>query len=314
MSMINVKREKIKNATHLVTDYMYEGDNVGINLNVLNTIKTNRNLKIPCIPISYNTLSFNSSTSEINITSNLAPGANDDITVTFNIKYPDKETIEQVIIDDTVFATDMINTCIVDKKDVKDIPCYKKAFDDMVDKIKEQALSENILIKVPELKMKAYVYTQDLTLLGTANRLMQNVVAGNSYVTKYILGEYCGKKLTEFIDEYGDTTKLIVDICVNDDIMLQLTNVELLASTDSTLGYAMIDASSANVTRTPNYNKTQYKIPEGFHLPEFKSGFDHNRYYEDFFISNSPTSIEKFYKLNKISTNPTIDINKYLIW
>lgn len=314
MSIINVKREKIKNTTYLVTDYMYEGDNVGINLNTLNTVKTTRNLKIPCIPISYNTLSFNSSTSEINITSNLAPGPNNDITVTFNIKYPDKEAIEQVIIDDTIFATDMIGTCIVDKKDVKDIPCYKKAFDNMVNKIKDQALSENILIKVPELNMKAYVYTEDLTLIGTANRLMQNVVSGNTHITRYILGEYCGKKLIEFIDGYGDTTKLIVDICVNNDIMLQLTNVELLASTDSTLGYVMVDVANANVTRIPNYNKTQYKIPEGFHLPEFKPGFDHNRYFEEFVIGNSSTNIEKFYKLNKVSMNPTIDINKYLIW
>jgi hypothetical protein len=96
--------------------------------------------------------------------------------------------------------------------------------------------------------------------------------------------------------------------------MLKLTNVELLASTDSTLGYATIDVSNSNVTRIPNYNKTQYKIPEGFYLPEFKPGFDYNRYYEDFLIGNSPTNIEKFYKLNKVSTNPTIDINKYLIW
>ena len=102
MSIINVKREKIKNVMHLVTDYMYEGHNVGINLNVLNTIKTTRNLKIPCIPISYNTLSFNSSTSEISITSNLAPGVNDDITVTFNIKYPDRDVTEQIVIDDII--------------------------------------------------------------------------------------------------------------------------------------------------------------------------------------------------------------------
>ena len=314
MSMIKVERQVVKNKNFYVTDYMYEGDVIGISLDSLNNTKTTKILKIPCLPISYVTTSFSNTSSEISVTSNLVANDSNDVTIVFEIKYPDKTTNETIKLDDVEFATDMINTCILDKKDIKEIACYKKAFNDMINKIKNKALEDNILIKTPELKMKSYIYTKDLSLLGIANRLMQNVVSGNPYVTKYILGEYCGKKLTEFIDEYGDTTKLIVDICVNDDIMLQLTNVELLAATESTLGYAMIDASSANVVRIPNYNKTQYKIPEGFHLPEFKPGFDHNRYFEDFFICNSPTNIEKFYKLNKVSTNPTIDINKYLIW
>ena len=311
MSTINVKREKVKNATHLVTDYMYEGDNVGINLNVLNTIKTTKNMKIPCIPISYNTLSFNSSASEINITSNLAPGANDDITTTFNIKYPDRVVTEQVIIDDTVFVTDMISTCIVDKKDVKDIPCYKKAFDNMVNKIKDQALEENILIKTPVLNYKCYVYTEDLVFLGTANRLLEN-----SYFNgQYILGEYCGKKLTDYMDEFGDKTKLVIDVCITEDITLQLKNIELVGATSSTMGYALVDASSAKVVRIANTHKSiAYKIPEGLVLPVHKPNYNYDNYYEAFLIGNNPTMIEKFYKLNKVSTNPTIDINKYLIW
>ena len=229
----------------------------------------------------------------------------------FSIEYPDKTDNKCIKFDDQIFATDMINTCIVDKKDVKEIPCYKKAFDDMVNKIKDQALSENILIKTPVLNYKCYIYTEDLVFLGTTNRLLEN-----SYFNgQYILGEYCGKKLTDYIDEYGDTTKLVIDICINNDITLQLKNVDLLGATSSTMGYALIDTSSARIVRISNTHKSiEYKIPEGLVLPEYKSNFNYDNYYEAFLIGNNPSSIEKFYKLNKVSTNPTIDINRYLIW
>ena len=37
---MQVTRETIDKVPHLITDYMYEGDNVGINLTLLNTMKT----------------------------------------------------------------------------------------------------------------------------------------------------------------------------------------------------------------------------------------------------------------------------------
>lgn len=307
--MLKVERKKVNKQPYLVTDYMYEGDNIGINLVTLANTKTSRKTIIPCIPISYSDHAFNSSSSQIEIVSNIGLDVNDNLQAVFDIKFPDKSDLRYIEFNDAEFAQDMINTCILDKRDVKDLKCYKAAIGLTIEQIKNQALSENILIKTRELNYKCYVYTEDLIFLGTANRLLEK---SNS---SYILGEYCGKKLTDYIDDYGDTTKLVIDICVNNDITLQLKNVDLLGATQSTMGYALIDASSSRIVRISNTHKSiEYKIPEGFVLPEHKPNFNYDNYYEAFLIGNNPTAIEKFYKLNKVSTNPTIDINRYLIW
>ncbi len=313
--MLKIERKKVNKQLYLVTDYVYEGDNVGINLVTLANTKTSKKSSIPCIPISYNEHSFNSNSSIIEIVSNIGLDVKDNVQAVFDIKFPDRSDLRYVDFDDAQFAQDMIDTCIINKKDVKDLKCYKSAIEATINDIKEQSLSENILIKTPVLNYMCYVYTEDLIFLGTANRLLANTVSGNSYVSKYVLGEYCGKKLTDYIDEYGDTTKLVIDICVNKDITLQLRNVELINGTSSTMGYGLVDLSSSRIVRVPNtHNSIEYKIPEGFVLPEYKTNFNYDNYYEAFLIGNSPTAIEKFYKLNKVSTNPTININKYLIW
>lgn len=307
--MLKVERKKVNKQPYLITDYMYEGDNIGINLVTLANTKTSRKTTIPCIPISYSDHAFNSSSSQIEIVSNIGLDVNDNLQAVFDIKFPDKSDLRYIEFNDAEFAQDMINTCILDKRDVKDLKCYKAAIDLTIEQIKNQALSENILIKTRELNYKCYVYTEDLIFLGTANRLLEK---SNS---SYILGEYCGKKLTDYIDDYGDTTKLVIDICVNNDITLQLKNVDLLGATSSTMGYALIDTSSSRIVRISNTHKsTEYKIPAELVLPEYKPNFNYDNYYEAFLIGNSPAAIEKFYKLNKVSTNPTIDINRYLIW
>lgn len=307
--MLKVERKKVNKQPYLITDYMYEGDNIGINLVTLANTKTSRKTTIPCIPISYSDHAFNSNSSQIEVVSNIGLDVKDNLQAVFDIKYPDRNDFRCVEFNDVDFAQDMINTCILDKRDVKDLKCYKAAIDTTIEQIKNQALSENILIKTRELNYKCYVYTEDLIFLGTANRLLEK---SNS---SYILGEYCGKKLTDYIDEYGDTTKLVIDICINNDITLQLKNVDLLGATSSTMGYALIDTSSSRIVRISNTHKsTEYKIPAELVLPEYKPNFNYDNYYEAFLIGNSPAAIEKFYKLNKVSTNPTIDINKYLIW
>ena len=312
---MQVSRKKVNKQPYLITDYMYDNDNIGINLVTLANTKTSRKSTIPCIPISYSDHAFNSLSSQIEVVSNIGLDVSDNIQAVFDIKFPDRSDTRYIEFNDVEFAQDMINTCILDKKNIKDLKCYKNAINTTMEQIKNQALSENILIKTQELNYKCYVYTEDLILLGTANRLLENSVSGNSYVNKYVLGEYCGKKLTDYIDDYGETTKLVIDICVNEDITLQLKNVDLVGATSSTMGYALIDTSNSRIVRTSNIHKSiEYKIPEGFVLPEYKSNFNYDNYYEAFLIGNSPTAIEKFYKLNKISTNPTIDINKYLIW
>lgn len=307
--MLKVERKKVNKQPYLITDYMYEGDNIGINLVTLANTKTSRKTTIPCIPISYSDHAFNSSSSQIEVVSNIGLDVNDNLQAVFDIKFPDKSDLRYIEFNDAEFAQDMINTCILDKRDVKDLKCYKAAIGLTIEQIKNQALSENILIKTRELNYKCYVYTEDLIFLGTANRLLEK---SNS---SYILGEYCGKKLTDYIDEYGDTTKLVIDICINNDITLQLKNVDLLGATQSTMGYALIDTSSSRIVRISNTHKsTEYKIPAELVLPEYKPNFNYDNYYEAFLVENNPSSIEKFYKLNKVSTNPTIDINRYLIW
>ena len=125
----------------------------------------------------------------------------------------------------------------------------------------------------------------------------------------------CGKKLTDFIDEYGDTTKLVIDVCINEDITLQLKGIGLVNAIDSTMGYATINTSSARVVRINNtHNDINFKVPEEFVLPEYKPGYNYENYYENFLLGNSSSNVERFYKMNKPSTNPTININKYLIW
>jgi hypothetical protein len=307
--MLKVERKKINKQTYIVTDYMYNDDNVGINLKTLSECKTSRKQTIPCIPISYSENSFSGSSSSVKIESNIGLDKDDNVLANFNIEYPDKNEHKYVRLEDQVLANDMINTCILNKKDIKDIKCYKDAINNTLEEIKNNSLEQNILIKTKEMNYKCYVYTDDLVFLGVANRLLEN--ANNTYV----LGEYCGKKLTDFIDEYGDTTKLIIDVCINDDITLQLKGIELVNAIDSTMGYATINTSSARVVRINNtHNDINFKVPEEFVLPEYKPSYNYENYYENFLLGNSPSNIERFYKMNKPSTNPTININKYLIW
>ena len=291
MSLCKVKRTKKNKETYLETDYMYNDDNVGINLNTLLNTKTNRSMDINCLPISYSDNTFTSSGSgKINITSNIGLDNKDNLQFVFNITYPNRTDLQYVEVSDEEFANDMIQTCIIDKKNIKDIACYKKAFTSMVEQIKNSALEEDVLIKTNEINSKCFIYTEDLILLGTANRLLENSAS------KYILGEYCGKKLTDYIDEYGDTTKLIIDMCVNKDITIQIKNVELIGATSSTMGYALVDMSNARIVRINNNHKDiEYKIPEGFVLPEYRTNYNYDNYYEQFLLSYSPTNIEKFY-------------------
>ena len=309
MSMLTTRREKVKKDEYIVTDYMYEGDNVGINLKTLCETKTGRTLSIPCIPMSYNQNSFSNTLSTIKVTSSLGVFDNN-VNVAFCISYPDKVEVQNITLTDDEFATDMINTCILDKKDIKEINCYKQAFNDMVNIIKAEALTKDILIKTPEINAKCYIYTEDLVLLGTANRLLEcNTRNG------YVLGEYCGKNLNDYIDEYSDALKVVIDVCINKNITLQLTNVELLKVVGTTFGYISVDMTNAKVTRINNvYDSISYKITLDITLPEFKPGMNENVYYEKYMTGNSPIAIEKFYKANKVSTNPVIDVNKYLIW
>lgn len=304
---MQVTRETIDKVPHLITDYMYEGDNVGINLTLLNTMKTKKKLDVAGIPIDYSPVSLNKIDNIIQITSEMEFNkTSKNIEVVALVKYPNgcaplKETRK---LEDEVFAQDIINTCIVDKKDIKNMQCYKLAFADISNSVIESSLNEDILVKTPELNYKCYIYSNNMELIGTANRLLE---ASN---TSYILGEYVGKKLSEHMGR-----NIFIDICINDEITLQMANVRVENTVDSSLTYALLDTSNTMVKRlNENYTNLSMNIPQGFKFPEYSKFRNMNDYFEELLKLNSPKNIEKFFKDNKIKSNNAIDLNKYLIW
>lgn len=304
---MQVTRETIDKVPHLITDYMYEGDNVGINLTLLSTMKTKKKLDVAGIPIDYSPVSLNRVDNTITITSEMEFNkTSGNIEVVANIKYPNGYSIlkETRKLEDEVFAQDIINTCIVNKKDIKNMPCYKLAFTDISNSVIESSLNEDILVKTPELNYKCYIYSNNMELIGTANRLLE---ASN---TSYILGEYVGKKLSEHMGR-----NIFIDICINDEITLQMANVRVENTVDSSLTYALLDTSNTMVKRlNENYTNLSMNIPQGFNFPEYSKFKNMDNYFEELLRLNSPKNIEKFFKDNKIKSNNAIDLNKYLIW
>lgn len=303
---MKVTRENIDKMPHLITDYMYENDNIGINLTLLNTMKTKKVLNVSGIPIDYNPISFNYSQirDTITITTTMEFNAtSEELNVIANVKYPNNTITYMNLLEDEEFATDIIDTCIVNKKDIKNMACYRRIFEETINTVKESALQEDVLIKSPELKYKCYVYSDNMELLGVANRLLENP-------SGYILGEYVGKKISEYKGK-----DIYIDLCINSDVTLQFSNVKVADCMESSLTYVLLETSSAMVKRlTENYNNIDMNVPKGFNFPTVNVNKNMNQYYEELLISNSPSNIEKFFKNNKPKMNSIIDINKYLIW
>ena len=304
---MQVTRETIDKVPHLITDYMYEGDNIGINLTLLSTMKTKKKLDVAGVPIDYSPVPLNRVDNTITITSEMEFNkTSGDIEVVANIKYPNGYSIlkETRKIEDETFAQDIINTCIVNKKDIKNMQCYKLAFTDISNSVIESSLNENILVKTPELNYKCYIYSNNMELIGTANRLLE------ASKTSYILGEYVGKKLSEHMGR-----NIFIDICINDEITLQMANVKVENTVDSSLTYALLDTSNTMVKRlNENYSNLSMSIPQGFNFPEYSKCKNMDDYFEELLRLNSSKNIEKFFKDNKIKSNNAIDLNKYLIW
>ena len=239
---MQVTRETINKEPYLITDYIYQNNNVGINLNLLNNAKTKKILRVAGIPIDYSPISLNRSGNEI-VASSTLTYVDNKIKAVMNITYPNKEITDEREINDGNFAEDMINTCLVDKKDIKNMQCYKNAIDSMIESVKENALEEEMLIKTPEFLYKCFVYSNDMELLGVAYRLIENEKG-------YVLGEYVGKKLSEHIGR-----NIYIDICINNEITLQLANVKINDAIDSSLAYAQLETSNTMVKRlTENYS------------------------------------------------------------
>lgn len=304
---MEVTRETINKDPYLITDYMYEEDNIGINLNLLNTMKTNKKLDVAAIPIDYSPVSLNKTNNMITITSKMEFNkASKDIEVIANIHYPNGYSTlkEKRILTDKDFAQDIINTCIINKKDIKNMICYTDAFTDIVNNVINSSLEENILVKTPELNYKCYVYSNNMELLGIANRLLE------SSPTSYILGEYVGKGIREYIGK-----DVFVDICINDEITLQMGNVRVENSIDSSLTYVVLNTANTMIKRlNENYTNLSMNVPQGFNFPEYSRFGDLDYYFNELIKSNNSKNLEKFFKDNKVKSNNVVDINKYLIW
>ena len=301
-----VKRETIDKKPYIITDYMYNSDNVGIDLNLLNDEKTNKIHSIPSLVISYEQQKFNFTEYEIGLSSTLK-FEEDKVQAIINVASPnDYETIKKEISDED-FAQDMVKVCLSEKKNIKNLPCFEKAIQEVIDDIKETALSNNYLIRENVMNYKCYIYSENMELLGVANRLLSS----SNKEDYYIIGEYIGKSLEKLA---VDRAKVIIDICVNDEITLQMTNACIITATDTSVAYAEIDSSFAKIKRIDaTYESIKLNIPKNIALPNYSVNNNPLAYLNHFTSMNGHSEIINFYKLNKPNMVPTININKYLI-
>ena len=299
-----VKRETIDKNPHIITDYMYNGDNIGIDLNSLNNEKSNKIHSIPSLVISSEQQKFDFTEYEIGLNSTLK-FEEDKVQAVINVTSPnDYETIRKEISDED-FAQDMIKVCLYEKKNIKNLPCFEKAIQEVIDNIKETALSNNYLIRENVMNYKCYIYSENMELLGVANRLL------NRTTVRFILGEYIGKTLEKFA---SSNDKIIIDMCINDNLTLQITNVKVDQFTSGSVSYALLDTSFAKIKQIDDtYTSTTMNIPKNISLPNYHPSCDTLDYYDKFINMNSRSEINNFYKLNKPNMTPTININKYLI-
>ena len=303
---MKVTREMVNQSQHLVTDYIYDNDNVGIDLFLLNQEKTNKEYTIPSISITYEEQDFNDSDGNIKLNTCLRY-EEEKVQSIIDVSYTNKAYTVKTEISDDEFAKDLIQTCLEDKKSVKKLPCYTNAIQDVIDNVKEEALSNNSLIKEQEMKYKCYIYSENMELLGIANRLLSASDKGDYY----IIGEYIGKNLEKLA---SDRTKIIIDICVNNEITLQLTNACLITATNTSIAYAEIDSSFARIKRIDaTYESIKLNIPKNIALPNHNVNYNPAQYSNHFIDMNEHNEITNFYKLNKPNMTPTININRYLI-
>ena len=142
-----------------------------------------------------------------------------------------------------------------------------------------------------------------MSLLGIANRLIETPNC-------YVLAEYAGKKLTEYIDK-----NIFIDMCINNELTLQISGIKIIDALDSSVSYASISITNAMVRQlTENYTDINTVKSESFTAPIYSRSKDLNDYLKEINAINSKAVIEKYYKDNKPKVNNSIDINKYLIW
>jgi hypothetical protein len=301
---VKVTREMVNKSQHLVTDYQYEGDNLGIDLYLLNQQKTLIEQTIPGIEITDYDQNFSNSKKDIKVTSTLRY-EDSKIQAIISAIYSDKTTVSNLEISDNTFAEEMIQHCLIDKKGIKSLPCYESAIAHVIEQVKEEALSNEYLVKTNEMQYKLYIYSEDMEPLGVANRLLST-----HNERSRIVGEYIGKNMAKFISK-----NLIIDLCITDDIVMRMTNVRLQSTAASAISYLSLDVSDAKIRKIDsNYNSIYLDVPKSIAFPNFNQSLSIDSYAEKLLGLNSKKELHEFIKRNKISTKPTVDINKYLIW
>ena len=192
------------------------------------------------------------------------------------------------------------------------IPCYNEekvlpiTSVIFVNKIKENALSNNLIIKTPVWNNKVFVYSSDMELLGVANRL---TVPSKSFAP-FILCEYIGKKLKDYI-----TKNIILHLCINNNITLEINNLNISEDTDSYIGYVSLDCSRATIKKIDSvYENSLIVLPKNFKLPDVAYEKSIDQYHAQLLMQNTTEIMNEYYKNNKIDTSVSININKYLIW
>ena len=299
-----VKREKVNKKQHLITDYMYNDDNVGIDLELLNEEKSNKVYSIPSVLISDESQSFNFAENEISLSANLKYES-EKIQAIVNVTSPDDYYTVKKEIADNDFAQDIIDTCLENKKNIKNLPCYELAVQEVIDNIKEEALSNNYLIRENEMKYKCYIYSDNMELLGVASRLLYKSQGF------FIIGEYIGKTLEKIA---GSNDKIIIHMCVGDNLVLQLMNVRVEGCTSTNVSYVMINTANTKIKQIEEtYMSTTMTMSNNIALPNYHPSNQILDYSDKFISMNTRTEILNFYKMNKPNMTPTINVNKYLI-
>ena len=299
-----VKREKVNKKQHLITDYMYNNDNVGIDLELLNEEKSNKIYNIPSVLISDESQNFNFAENEISLSANLKYES-EKVQAIVNVTSPnDYYTVKKEIADND-FAQDIIDTCLENKKNIKNLPCYELAVQEVIDNIKEEALSNNYLIRENEMKYKCYIYSDNMELLGVASRLLYKSQGF------FIIGEYIGKTLEKIA---SSNDKIIIHMCVGDNLVLQLINVRVEGCTSTNVSYVMINTANTKIKQIEEtYMSTTMIMSNSIALPNYHPSNQILDYSEKFTSMNTRTEILNFYKMNKPNMTPTINVNKYLI-
>jgi hypothetical protein len=295
---MKVSREVINDSIHLITDYQYENDNIGIDLNLLNNEKSKIIKKIPSLFLNEDYTSFDFNKNELKLEANLE-FSNDNI---YTVLKQNKNDIERIKIEDDIFAEEMISTCLINKKSVKNLPSYISNINNKIESMTNEALENDFLLKLSEYKYKLYIYNNDNELLGISNRLIKS-----RDDNMYILGEYIGKKI--------ECMKLKIDMCVNSFLTIQFKDVIFNSATNGTIKYIKVDFSDVYYRKSDvQYESIEMKYPKTLALPNQNDYNDIEDYESILLDINSSNELMEFFKLNKISKVPTININKYLIW